>query len=227
MSEMDKYLRCTEFIDFDEISVKEKAEALTRGLQTEREKAVALYYFVRDGIRHNAYAPPHDPGRYKASVTLEAGNGFCQQKSVLLVALARAVGIPSRLGFIDVNDYQLAESARKIVGGINLLPFHGYAELFVNGKWVHVSPCFDLETCRRKRFVPVDFDGLNDAKDSPCDQDGRPHIEHVNDHGTYDDFPWDEMRSYYKGWVARLGLDWDELMQLGEQIRQSKFYGDR
>jgi transglutaminase-like putative cysteine protease len=226
MAEMGCSLRCTDFIDSDTEAVADKAKALTEGIQTDREKAVALYYFVRDRIRHNAYAPPHDPGRYKASVTLEAGNGFCHQKAVLLVALARAVGIPARLGFVDVNDYRLSDSARQIVGGISVLPFHGYAELFIEGKWIHVSPTFDLETCLRKRFVPVDFDGVNDAKDSPYDQDGRPHIEHVHDHGPYEDFPWDEIRRYYKEWVAQLGLDWDKLMQMGERIRQSKSWGE-
>jgi len=102
MPEMERYLKCTEFIDCDTKSVVKKAEALTEGLQTDREKAVALYYFVRDEIRHNAYAPLYDPDRYKASVILEAGNGICQQKSILLCALARAVGIPARLGFVDV-----------------------------------------------------------------------------------------------------------------------------
>jgi transglutaminase-like putative cysteine protease len=223
---MERYLRYTEYIDYDNESIKEKAEEITKGLQTDKEKAVALYYFVRDRIRHNAYAPLHDPDRYKASTTLREGNGFCQQKSVLLVALARAVGIPARVGFVDVHDHLLSDSFRQMIGGINVFPFHGYAELFIDGKWVHASPAYDSKTCQRKRFIPVEFDGVNDAKDSPYDEDGRPHIEHVNDHGTYDDLPWDEIRNYYREWVAQLGLDWDALQAMGEQVRQSKSYGE-
>lgn len=36
---MEVYLKCTEFIDCDTNSVREKAEALTHGLETVREKA--------------------------------------------------------------------------------------------------------------------------------------------------------------------------------------------
>jgi transglutaminase-like putative cysteine protease len=219
---MERYLKCTEFIDWDAESVKRKADALTKRLQTDREKAVALYYFVRDEIKHNAYAPLYDPERYKASAILEAGNGFCQQKAILLVALARAVGIPARLGFVDMLDHRLSRSFREMIGGVNRLPFHGYAELFIGGKWIHASPAYDLDICRKKRFAPVEFDGVNDAKDSPYDIDGNPHIEHIKDHGPYQDFPWDEVLNYYRVWVAQLGLDWDQFSDVSERIRQSK-----
>ncbi len=225
MSEMERYLNCTEIIDCDTKSVKDKAQELTKGRQTDRERAVALYYFVRDEIRHNAYAPLYDPGLYKASAVLEAGNGFCQQKSVLLVALARAVGIPARLGFVDVHDHLLSDSFRRMIGGVNTFPFHGFAELYIDGRWIHASPAYDLKTCCRKRFVPVDFDGINHAKDSPYDQDGKPHIEHLKYHGPYEDFPWDEISNYYKEWAALLGIDWDKLKNAGEQVRQSKSWG--
>jgi len=226
MSEMEKYLRCTKTIDCDTKSVKDKAQEVTEGLQTDGEKAVALYYFVRDEIRHNAYSQLYDLNHYKASVILEGGNGICQQKSILLCALARAVGIPARLGFVDVNDYQLSESFKRMIGGINVFPFHGYAELFVDGRWVHASPAYDIATCRRKRFIPVDFDGVSDAKDSRYTEDGEPHIEHIEYHGPYEDFPWDEIQGYYKEWAAKLGIRWDELKEAGERVRQNKSWGE-
>jgi len=225
MSEIDKYLKCTEIIDCDMASIKSKARELTDGLKTEREKAVALYYFVRDKVVHNAYTQLYDLNQYKASIILEAGNGICQQKSILLCALARASGIPARLGFVDVSDSQLSESFKQMIGGINVFPFHGFAELLIDGKWVHASPAYDIATCRRKRFVPVDFDGVNDARDSRYTEDGEPHIEHLEYHGPYDDFPWDEILSYYKKWAAKLGMAWNDLKEAGEQVRESKSWG--
>ena len=207
---MDNYLKCTEIIDCDTKSIEEKAQALTEGLGTDREKAVALFYFVRDEIKHIAYAPSQLLEDYKASSTLERGHGFCQHKAALLVALSRAAGIPARLGFVDVRDHLLSEKFRKMIGGDNLLIQHGYAELHIDGKWVHASPAYDLETCRRNGFVPVEFDGVNDAKDSPYNRDGKPHIEHVKDHGHYADFPWDDIVNYRKEWVARIGREWTE-----------------
>jgi len=177
---------------------------------------------VRDEIRHNAYAELYDINRYKASAILEAGNGVCQQKAILLCALARAAGIPARIGFVDVSDHQISESFKQMIGGFNVLPFHGFAELFVDGRWVHASPAYDIATCRRKRFIPVEFDGINDAKDSRYTENGEPHVEHLEYHGPYDDFPWDEIQNYYKEWVAKLGIDWDEFNDVGERVRQSK-----
>ncbi len=205
-------MKSTEIIDCDARSVKQKAQALTEGLESDREKAVALYYFVRDGIKHNPYAPSQLREDYKASSTLKRGHGFCQHKAVLLVALARAAGIPARLGFVDVRDHLLSQKFREMIGGDNLLIQHGYAELYVGGKWVHASPAYDLETCHKAGFVPVDFDGVNDAKDSAYNREGKPHIEHVKDHGHFDDFPYDYIRKYQQEWVTRIGREWKEFI---------------
>jgi len=223
---MEQYLRCTVTIDCDQESIREAAQRVTKDLTTEKEKAIALYYFVRDSIRHNAYAPLYIPERYKASVTLKEGNGFCQHKAILLAALARVVGIPSRIGFVDVQDHRLSDTFKKMIGDIDVFPGHGYCELYVNGKWVHVSPAYDLATCQKNGFVPVDWDGENDAKDSPYDVNGNLHIVHINDHGCSDDFSYDELMGYYMEWVAGLGVDWNELKNKGESIRQTRSWGE-
>jgi hypothetical protein len=42
--ETENFLKCTEIIDCDEDSIKEKALEVTRGLKTDKEKAIALFY---------------------------------------------------------------------------------------------------------------------------------------------------------------------------------------
>ena len=59
--------------------------------------------------------------------------------------------------------------------------------------------------------MPVEFDGINDIKDSQFNQKGKPHIKWVNDHGTYADFPWDEIRRVGKEFWTKLGKDWTEV----------------
>jgi transglutaminase-like putative cysteine protease len=208
MENLDKYLKPTAVIDWDNKAVKQKARELIQELQTDREKAVALFYFVRDGIKHNPYAPQQVLEDYKASTTLERGNGLCQHKATLLVALARASGIPARLGFVDVRDHLLSDKFRKTIGGDNLLIQHGYAELYLDGKWIHVSPAYDLKTCQKAGFVPVEFDGVNDAKDSAYNLEGKRHMEHVKYHDHFDDFPLDYIREYQQEWVIRIGREW-------------------
>jgi hypothetical protein len=207
---MNKYLESTEYIDWETESVKNKAAELTKGLKTDREKAVAIYYFVRDGIRHNPYAEGASPENFKASAILQKGYGYCQHKALLLAALARAAGIPSRLGYMDVRDHLLSKKFRAMIGGDNLLIQHGYTELYIDGKWVHTSPAYDLSTCNKMGFVPVEFDGIHDARDSAFNARGKPHIEYVKDHGTYDDFPWDFILSYRQEWVVNIGRQWGE-----------------
>ncbi len=202
MENFEKYLKPTAFIDWDTQSVKNKAQEMTRGLDTDREKAVALYYFVRDRIKYNTYAEGFSPEDFKASVILQRGSGHCQHKALLLVALARAAGIPARPGYADVRNHLLSRKFRDMIGGDNLLIQHGYTQLYLDGKWVHASPAYDLGICNRKGFVPVEFDGIHDARDSACNQRGKPHMELVKDHGTYDDFPWDFISSYREEWIA-------------------------
>ena len=100
-ADAETYLRSTATIDSDSEPVRRQARALTEGLDSDRDKAVALFYYVRDQIRHNPYAPGLVLEDYRASAILERGNGYCQHKAILLVALCRAAEIPARLGFVD------------------------------------------------------------------------------------------------------------------------------
>ncbi|UCC59334.1 MAG: transglutaminase [Dehalococcoidia bacterium] len=211
---MRRYLKPTEAIDCDTQSIKESAQLLTTELETAREKAVALFYFVRDEIKHNPFTPGYLREHFKASAILERRKGYCQHKAILLVALARASGIPARLGFVDIHDHRLPDKLIQIKGGNNLFIFHGYSQLYLDGRWVHASPSYDYQTCRRNRFVPVDFDGLNDAKDSRYDEDGKLHIEYVRDRGQYEDFPWDELCKATEEFAAKMGRDLPELISM-------------
>lgn len=193
MIDMDKYLTSTFTIDCDEPSVKNKATELTKGRRTDIDRAKAVFYFVRDHIKYNPYGGISPLEEYKASATLKRGNGYCVQKAVLLAALARAAGVPARLGFCNVRNHLLSKEILDGLRGDNVMKYHGYALLRLNGKWVKATPAFDIELCRQHRFIPVDFDGTQDAIFHRCNQEGKLHMEYVHDHGIYDEVPWDEI----------------------------------
>ena len=65
--------------------------------------------------------------------------------------------------------------------------------MYLAGRLIHARPSYEDKTVLRSRFVPVEFDGMNHAKDSRYDVDGKLHIEYVHDRGHYGDFPWDEI----------------------------------
>ena len=192
MDRMKRSLRPTSTIDCDNQVIKEKAKLLTEGQGSVVEEAKSLFYFVRDGIKYNPYLLTRNREEFRASATLERGVGFCIQKAILLAALARAVGIPSRLGFADIRN---STAPGKIIEfmGTDMFICHGYCELYIDGAWIKATPAFDLKMCEENRIIPVEFDGKNDAIFHPYTLDGEPSIEYVTNYGHYDDLPLDKV----------------------------------
>ena len=195
MEEREKYLNPTPMIDCGHKTVQEKANEVAKGQKGVIEKASRLFYFVRDEIKYNPYLPRYLPEHFRASDTLARREGFCVQKAVLLVALCRAVGIPGRLRFAIIKNHLLPGKVAELLN-TNVLPDHGYTELYINDQWVKATPTFDLETCQKNRIIPVEFDGIHDAKFHPHTQDGKFHIEYILERGSFEDVPLNEIREW-------------------------------
>ena len=192
---MSEYLEPGRFVDSDHPAVIDFANENGTGT-TEREKAVSLYYAVRDRIRYNPFQNFTLDDTYRASVCIEQGSGWCVPKAALLAACARAIGVPARVGYADVrNHITTPELTAKM--GTDLFVFHGYAELLLAGSWVKATPAFNLSLCTRFRVKPLEFDGMTDSLFHPFDEDNRRHMEYVHDRGTYDDVPADEIRRVF------------------------------
>ena len=202
------FLQPGKYVDSDHPAVREFARKHARGA-TDRERAVSLYYAVRDGIRYNPFLDFSQDDTYRASSVLEKGEGFCVGKSALLAACARALGIPARVGFADVKNHLTTPRLRERMG-TDLFIYHGYAELFIDGKWVKATPVFNQALCQRFRVKPLEFDGRADSIFHPFDEDDRRHMEYVNDRGSFADVPAEQIkrdfRAYYPGSYA-LGND--------------------
>ena len=194
---MDEHLRPTWFIDADHPSIRQKSIKLLRGIESPKEQAVALFHFVRDGFPYKIIY--EIPGReyFRASDTLRRGEGFCMPKSILLAALARSAGIPSRLHFADIRNHILPRTTTDRLK-TDIMAYHTYVGLFLDGKWVKATPSFDIGFCHKFGLLPVDFDGEHDALLHHLDTKGRVHIEYVADYGTRGDFPVDEVIEAFK-----------------------------
>jgi transglutaminase-like putative cysteine protease len=192
---MNEYLKPGRFVDSDHPAVIDFGNKNCAGT-TEREKAVSLYYAVRDRIRYNPFQNFTLDDTYRASVCVEQGSAWCVPKAALLAACARAIGIPARVGYADVrNHITTPELTAKM--GTDLFVFHGYTELLLAGSWVKATPAFNLSLCTRFRVRPLEFDGMTDSLFHPFDEDNRRHMEYVHDRGTYDDVPADEIRRVF------------------------------
>lgn len=178
---------------------------------TPRQTAIRLFLAVRDGLRYNPYRVSLRREDYVASRILARDpqlGGHCIDKALILAAAARASGIPARLHFANVrNHLGTAKLEEKL--GTDLLVFHGYAELELDGRWVAATPAFNRELCERLGVAPLEFDGVNDAIFQEYGPNGR-FMEYVHDHGSFDTLPFDEMIAEWRRHYARMPDTWGD-----------------
>lgn len=186
------YLAPSRFIDAAHPAVVAFARETCAGAENDRERAARLFLAVRERLRYDPYTFTTDPDAYKASAVLGQERSFCIPKAILLAAAARAVGIGARVGFADVKNHLASEKLVRRLGS-DLFVFHGYAELWVDGRPVKASPAFNASLCARFGVAPLDFDGVHDAMLQPFDGEGRPYMEYVTDRGLHLDLPFDAM----------------------------------
>lgn len=191
-SDPGNFLQPTYFMNFEHPRVRAFAESKTDGARGDVEKAVALFYAVRDGIRYNPYELKIEPSAYRASHTLQIEIGWCVPKGILMAAAARAVGIPARPGYADVLNHLATGRFLKMMG-TEVFAYHGYVELWLGEQWLKVTPVFNIELCEKFDVMPQEFDGTGDALFQEFDAAGRKHMEYIKDRGAYDDLPLTEI----------------------------------
>ncbi len=185
---MSAYLSKSPFFDFENAAVQAFSDKVIKEGMSELEKAVALYYAVRDDIRYNPYV--FDPAResFSASFCLTQGQSYCIPKAILLGALCRLNGIPGRLGLADVRNHLSSPALIEWLQS-DVFVMHGYIELYLQGKWVKATPAFDAKLCHLMKVVPLEFNGLEDSIFHEHNGDGARHMEYIAEHGTFEDVP--------------------------------------
>ena len=130
----EEYLSPNRIVDCDSPVIRNTAQQITAGLESDREKALAIYQFVRDRIKFG-FAPKMDHA--PASLTIRKGVGHCQPCTFVFVALLRAVGIPARIHFVvvplPVMRYVFSESQ---YGSTTTGLSHGYTEVHLDDAWI-------------------------------------------------------------------------------------------
>jgi transglutaminase-like putative cysteine protease len=198
------YLAAGEFIDSSHPEVRAFAQKTTVSAADAVSRAVKLYYAVRE-ILYDPYCAGEDRSYFRASDCLRAKRGFCIPKAALLAAAARSVGIPARVGYADVRNHLSTQKLIELIGG-DLFIWHGFTELYVEGRWVKATPAFNLSLCKRFGVLPLEFDGRHDSLFHEYDQGGRRHMEYVRQRGHYPDVPYDtiiaDFKKMYPRWLA-------------------------
>ena len=153
--DLSEFLKATPFIDCDHPEIIKKAEEVTKNCKTDIEKAKALFEFVRDSYNERRCESS------VASQVLECGGNSCRQRSILLSALCRAVGIPARLHLQKVTIKNWKDDKGKI-GDINFA--HGITGIYLSGAWHLYEPVGNrakwlvwTQDERRASEMPVPF----------------------------------------------------------------------
>jgi transglutaminase-like putative cysteine protease len=220
-SDMTIYLQPTPALNYTDPSVSAFAAEHTSGTSDPVQRAIRLYYAIRDGIRYNPYNIEMTVDGLKASRTLATGKGWCVPKAILLAAACRAVGIPARLGFADVKNHLSTARMREAMK-TDVFFWHGYTALYLNDNWIKATPAFNIELCERFRIRPLEFDGRADSIYHPFDLEGNRHMEYLSYRGEFADVPIDSIyetfhREYVSPTFGAADFDQDTLLETAEK----------
>ena len=201
--DLEQFLEPAPGIGCEHPEVMALARRTVTGAADDLEAAGRLFEYVRDTVAYSPYVPFHRMDDYLAVNTLERGRGYCVQKSAVLVAMARAIGIPARLGFADIRNHQLPEGLAEMLGS-DLMVHHCYAQLFAGGRWLSLTPSFERELCGTRGWRVVEFDPQGKGMLWATDLGGGPHISYLRDLGWQAGVPLNDILA---AWREEYGED--------------------
>ncbi|HTR86484.1 MAG TPA: transglutaminase-like domain-containing protein [Reyranella sp.] len=208
----EAYRRPAALIDSDHPKIVDYARRVA-GEGSPREKALRLYYAVRDGLRYDPYNTPMKEEAYRASTTLATGHGYCVNKAGLMAAVCRASGIAARVGYADVRNHMTTKRLSELMGS-DIFYYHGYTEVWLDSCWVKATPAFNKELTDKFGLKPLEWDGVADSIYHPFDLTGRRHMEYLGYRGVFADIPFDEIRAAFRHYYPRMTRE-QEALPLG------------
>ena len=187
------------------------------GNGSDQQRALRLYYAVRDELRYDPYNTPMKRDAYRASATVEAGHGYCVNKAGVMAAVCRAAGIPARLGYADVRNHMTTQRLSELMGS-DVFYYHGYTDVWLDGRWVKATPAFNRELTDKFGLKPLDWDAAGDSIYHPFDLSGRRHMEYLAYRGVFADIPFDEIRGAFRHYYPRMTKAQEEVAR-GDMAR--------
>ncbi len=182
------YLRTSYYFDYDHEAIQKVIAEFNRSPLTKQEKASGLYLKVRDGWKYDPYRISLAKATYRASKIAEKPSGNCVEKSILLIAGLRALGIPARLHLGKVKNHIAVKRLTEKFGSNELTP-HGMVNVYLGGRWLKASPVFNKSLCEKFNVHPLGFDGKSSSFLQQYNNSGSRFMEYTDDYGHFEDVP--------------------------------------
>ena len=165
---IEGYLESTKYCDCDNESLKKKVVDIINGAETKTEAALKIFYYIRDEIPFNSTLTIYR----KASTTMEDGTVDYCNKINLHTAFLRAVDIPARLRYAQINKEILKHFIPGFLYSHIPNPIgHAWCECYLDEKWISCEALFDeplFAGMNDKNLISsedipsIDWDGMND-----------------------------------------------------------------
>ena len=191
------YLESTYYFDFEHVLIQAIIAEFSSETLTSKEKAIGIYTKIRDNWKYDPYSISLSKKNFRASSIVKKTSGNCVDKSILLIACLRGLGIPARIHLGKVKNHIAAERLMEKFGSNELTP-HGMVNVYLNDKWLKMSPAFNSSLCEKFNVAPLDFDGENNSYLQQFTSDGTRFMEYTADYGYFDDVPLEFMKKNIK-----------------------------
>lgn len=191
------YLESTYFFDFENEIIQKLISPYKDKLISDKEKTIEMYKIVRDNWRYDPFSISLSKKNYRASAIANKSTGNCVEKSILLIACLRGLGIPARLHLGKVKNHIAVDRLTEKFGTNELTP-HGMVSAYLNDKWLKMSPAFNKSLCEKFKVEPLEFDGENSSFLQQFNSEGTLFMEYIDDYGHFEDVPLDFMMKNIK-----------------------------
>lgn len=156
--------------DSDNPFIIKKALTITESETNDKEKAIRIFYFVRDEIKFQI-----NPYFSTASNTLNYRHGFCVSKSNLQIAMLRVLNIPARYHVVHLQSSCLNPFFPDWIANNfpEIIDHHPICECFLNDTWVACDATLDKDLIIGAKgkgyldqdvFSEIDWDGESNLK---------------------------------------------------------------
>ncbi|MPY21327.1 transglutaminase-like domain-containing protein [Shewanella sp. YLB-07] len=204
-----QHLQTTAMLDFKHPSIQSLVDKRDWAQLSQYDAIGAIYTYVRDEIQFGYNADD----RLSASQVLKDGYGQCNTKGTLLMALFRAVGIPSRFhGFTIFNELQRGAIPNYLFSIAPKRIIHSWVEVELDNRWINLEGYIidsdylaQVQQSFGKQCQQFSGFGIATKSLSNPDIDWRGEDTYIQSEGIADDFGlYIQPDDFYKSYGSNL-----------------------